>query len=82
MRIGLQMRIRMRLHAELGHEQHQRQHVNEQAMTFSEQSLDLRPREYLLRRRVRQPAQVSSVVYVTCVECLPDRGQSGEEEFD
>ena len=41
--IGLQMRIGVRLHAELGDEQHQRQHVDDQATTISGQSSGLRP---------------------------------------
>jgi hypothetical protein len=41
--IGLQMRIGVRLHAELGAEQHQRQHVDNQATTFSDQTSSLRP---------------------------------------
>ena len=41
--IGLQMRIGVRLHAELGDEQHQRQHVDNQATAISDQTSSLRP---------------------------------------
>ena len=37
--VGLQVRIGVRLHAELGDEQRQRQQVNDQAATTSEQDL-------------------------------------------
>lgn len=54
-RIGLQVGIGVRLHAELGNEQRQRQQVNDQATTLtSEQGFNLRSREYPLTSPARQ----------------------------
>jgi hypothetical protein len=54
----MQMRIRVRLHAELGHEQHQRQHVNEQAMRSSGQGSGLLPRVSMVTPLTTIPVQV------------------------